>query len=144
MNSLKMSIFALSMSLSMGVMSASAVAATTMDSTTGSEDNLNRPNSSGTPNIQDCSIRNGNDKLLCEQQMQNDPTRSMPNDNSRINRNRNNDGNMIDDRISRDRSDIEITPNNTQSIDPNSGNSNLPPTGSDTNTGTSTGTSSPM
>ena len=138
MNSLKMSIFAVSMSLSMGVMSASAVAATTMDSTTGSEDNLNRPNSSGSPNIQDCSIRNGNDKLLCEQQMQNDPTRSMPNDNARINRNRNNDGNMIDDRISRDRSATDITPNNTQSIDPSSGNSNLPPTD------TGTGTSSPM
>ena len=132
MNSLKISVFAVGMSLSMGVM-----AATTMDSTTGSEDGLNRPNSAGTPNIQDCSIRNGNDKLLCEQQLQNDAARSMPNDNSRINRNRNNDGSMIDDRISRDRSATDITPNNTQSIDPSSGISNPPPTGSDTGTGTS-------
>ena len=132
MNSLKMSVVAVGISLSMGVMAAS-----TMESTTGSEDTLNRPGSRGTPNIQDCSIRNGNDKLLCEQQLQNDATRSMPNDNSRINRNRNNDGNMIDDRISRDRSATDITPNNTQSIDPSSGNSNPPPTGSDTGTGTS-------
>ena len=127
MNSLKISVLAVGMSLSMGVMAAS-----TLDSTTGSEDNLNRPNSSGTRNIQDCSIRNGNDKLLCEQQLQNDSARSMPNDNSRINRNRNNDGNMIDDRISRDRSTTDITPNNTQSIDPSSGNSNPPPTGTGT------------
>ena len=130
MINLKISIFAIGMSLGMGVM-----AATTMESTTGSEDTLNRPGTRGTPNIQDCSIRNGNDKLLCEQQMQNDSARSTPNDNSRINRNRNNDGNMIDDRISRDRSATDITPNNTQSIDPSSGNSNPPPTG--TGTGTS-------
>ena len=132
MNSLKISVFAVGMSLSMGVM-----AATTMDSTTGSEDGLNRPNSAGTPNIQDCSIRNGNDKLLCEQQLQNDAARSMPNDNSRINRNRNNDGNMIDDRISRDRNTMESTPNNSEPLDRNPGNSNPPPTGSDTDTGTS-------
>lgn len=137
MNSLKMSVVAVGISLSMGVMAATTMAASTMESTTGSEDTLNRPGSRGTPNIQDCSIRNGNDKLLCEQQLQNDATRSMPNDNSRINRNRNNDGNMIDDRISRDRSATDITPNNTQSIDPSSGNSNPPPTGSDTGTGTS-------
>lgn len=135
MNGLKMSVFAVGISLSMGVMAATTMAASTMESTTGSEDTLNRPGSRGTPNIQDCSIRNGNDKLLCEQQLQNDATRSMPNDNSRINRNRNNDGNMIDDRISRDRSATDITPNNTQSIDPSSGNSNPPPTG--TGTGTS-------
>ena len=61
----------------------------------------------------------------------------MPNDNSRINRNRNNDGNIIDDRISRDRSAIDITPNNTQSIDPSTRNSNPPPTGTGTGTGTS-------
>ena len=134
MNGLKMSVFAVGISLSMGVMAATTMAASTMESTTGSEDTLNRPGSRGTPNIQDCSIRNGNDKLLCEQQLQNDATRSMPNDNSRINRNRNNDGNMIDDRISRDRSGTDITPNNTQSIDPSSGNSNPPPTGSDTGT----------
>ena len=134
MNSLKMSVFAVGISLSMGVMAATTMAASTMESTTGSEDTLNRPGSRGTPNIQDCSIRNGNDKLLCEQQLQNDAARSMPNDNSRINRNRNNDGNMIDDRISRDRSATDITPNNTQSIDPSSGNSNPPPTGSDTGT----------
>lgn len=139
MNGLKMSVFAVGISLSMGVMAATTMAASTMESTTGSEDTLNRPGSRGTPNIQDCSIRNGNDKLLCEQQLQNDATRSMPNDNSRINRNRNNDGNMIDDRISRDRSATDITPNNTQSIDPSSGNSNPPPT--DTGTGTGTGTS---
>lgn len=132
MNGLKMSVFAVGISLSMGVMAATTMAASTMESTTGSEDTLNRPGSRGTPNIQDCSIRNGNDKLLCEQQLQNDATRSMPNDNSRINRNRNNDGNMIDDRISRDRSATDITPNNTQSIDPSSGNSNPPPTGTGT------------
>lgn len=137
MNGLKMSVFAVGISLSMGVMAATTMAASTMESTTGSEDTLNRPGSRGTPNIQDCSIRNGNDKLLCEQQLQNDATRSMPNDNSRINRNRNNDGNMIDDRISRDRSATDITPNNTQSIDPSSGNSNPPPTGTGTGTGTS-------
>lgn len=141
MNGLKMSVFAVGISLSMGVMAATTMAASTMESTTGSEDTLNRPGSRGTPNIQDCSIRNGNDKLLCEQQLQNDATRSMPNDNSRINRNRNNDGNMIDDRISRDRSATDITPNNTQSIDPSSGNSNPPPTDTDTGTGTGTGTS---
>ena len=134
MNGLKMSVFAVGISLSMGVMAATTMAASTMESTTGSEDTLNRPGSRGTPNIQDCSIRNGNDKLLCEQQLQNDATRSMPNDNSRINRNRNNDGNMIDDKISRDRSATDITPNNTQSIDPSSGNYNPPPTGSDTGT----------
>ena len=132
MNSLKISVLAVGMSLSMGVMAAS-----TLDSTTGSEDNLNRPNSSGTRNIQDCSIRNGNDKLLCEQQLQNDAARSMPNDNSRINRNRNNDGNMIDDRVSRDRNTMESTPNNSEPLDRNSGNSNLPSTGTDTGTGTS-------
>ena len=137
MNSLKMSVVAVGISLSMGVMAATTMAASTMESTTGSEDTLNRPGSRGTPNIQDCSIRNGNDKLLCEQQLQNDATRSMPNDNSRINRNRNNDGNMIDDRISRDRSATDITPNNTQSIDPSSGNSNPPPTDTGTGTGTS-------
>ena len=132
MINLKISIFAIGMSLGMGVM-----AATTMESTTGSEDTLNRPGTRGTPNIQDCSIRNGNDKLLCEQQMQNDSARSTPNDNSRINRNRNNDGNMIDDRVSRDRNTMESTPNNSEPLDRNSGNSNLPSTGTDTGTGTS-------
>ena len=44
---------------------------------------------------------------------------------------------MIDDRISRDRSATDITPNNTQSIDPSSGNSNPPPTDTGTGTGTS-------
>ena len=106
-NNLKMSIFALGMSLSMGV-----VAASTMDSTTGSEDNLNRPNSSGTPNIQDCSIRNGSDRLLCEKEAQNDATRSLPNDNARFNRN--NGSNRIDERKSRDLQSKEMELNNSQ------------------------------
>ena len=109
-NNLKMSIFALGMSLSMGV-----VAASTMDSTTGSEDNLNRPNSSGTPNIQDCSIRNGSDRLLCEKEAQNDATRSLPNDNARFNRN--NGSNRIDERKSRDLQSKEMELNNSQRYD---------------------------
>ena len=95
MNNFKMSVFALGMSLSM-----SGMAAGTMDSGTGSEDNLNRLNSSEPNKMRDCNIRNGNDKLLCEKEMQNDAERSLPNNNSRINRN--NDGNMIDDRKSKD------------------------------------------
>ena len=106
-NNLKMSIFALGMSLSMG-----AVSASTMDSTTGSEDNLNRPNSSATPNIQDCSIRNGSDRLLCEKEAQNDATRSLPNDNARFNRN--SGSNRIDERKSRDLQSKEMELNNSQ------------------------------
>ena len=90
---LKMSIFALGISLSMGVLAES-----TLDSSTGAERDLNRPSTNGSPNIQDCSIRNGNDRLLCERQMQNDAARI--NDNSRINGN--NEGNIVDDSRSRD------------------------------------------
>ena len=109
-NNLKMNIFALGMALSLGV-----VAASTMDSTTGSEDNLNRPNSSATPNIQDCSIRNGSDRLLCEKEAQNDATRSLPNDNARFNRN---DGsNRIGERKSKEMELNNSQRNNSQRYD---------------------------
>lgn len=112
MNSLKLSIFALSMSFSMG-----AMAASTMDSTTGAEDNTNRSNSNSSNSNQarDCSIRNGNDKLLCEKEMQNDADRASPNNNSRINRG--NDGNMIDDRKARDLQSRDRELNNSQRKD---------------------------
>ena len=106
MKSLKMSIFAFGMSLTMGVMAAS-----TMDSTTGSEESLSRPSSSGLPNVRDCGSRTGSDKLLCEKEMQNDTTRSLPNDNARINRN---NGNMIHDRKSRDLQSRDRELNNSQ------------------------------
>lgn len=109
MNSLKMSVFAFAMSLSMG-----AIAADTMDSTTGAEGDLNRPSSNDTNRMQDCSIRNGNDRLLCEKEMRNDTSRSLPNDNSRINRN--NDNNMIDDRKARDTQSIDRELNNSQPL----------------------------
>ena len=106
MKSLKMSIFAFGMCLTMGVMAAS-----TMDSTTGSEENLSGPSSSGLPNVRDCGSRTGSDKLLCEKEMQNDTTRSLPNDNARINRN---NGNMIHDRKSRDLQSRDRELNNSQ------------------------------
>lgn len=109
MNSLKMSVFAFAMSLSMGT-----IAADTMDSTTGAEGDLNRPSSNDTNRMQDCSIRNGNDRLLCEKEMRNDTSRSLPNDNSRINRN--NDNNMIDDRKARDTQSIDRELNNSQPL----------------------------
>lgn len=142
MNSLKLSIFALSMSFSMG-----AMAASTMDSTTGAEDSTNRSNSNSNNSNQarDCSIRNGNDKLLCEKEMQNDADRATPNDNSRINRG--NDGNMIDDRKARDLQsrDRELNnsqrndslPNDSQPRDTTPRNSNPSSSGSD---GSGTGT----
>ena len=111
-NSLKISTFALGMSLSMGV-----VAASTMDSTTGSEDNLNRPYSNGTPNIQDmqdCSLRNGSDRLLCEKEAQNDTARLLSNDNARFNRN---DNNRIHERKSRDLQSKEMELNNAHRYD---------------------------
>lgn len=134
MNIFKTSVFALGMSLSMGVL-----AAGTMDSGTGAEDTLNRPNSSNSNQARDCSIRNGNDKLLCEKEMQNDADRVSPRGNSRINRN--NDSNMIDDRKSRDLQSRDGAPNNakpydtqpkdTQPRDTTPRNSNPPSSGSD-------------
>lgn len=131
MNIFKMSVFAVGMSLSMGVL-----AAGTMDSGTGAEDTLNRlnSNSSNSNQARDCSIRNGNDKLLCEKEMQNDADRASPRDNSRINRN--NDGNMIDDRKSRDLQSRDGAPNNpkpydTQPRDTTPRNSNPSSSGSD-------------
>ena len=128
MNSLKMSVFAFAMSISMA-----AVAASTMDSTTGAEGDLNRPSSNEANRMQDCSIRNGNDRLLCEKEMRNDTSRSLRNDNSRINRN--NDGNMIDYRKSRDTQSIDREINNSQPLGSTLGdvplNSNPSTSGSD-------------
>ena len=100
MNRLKLSIFTLGLSLSFGVLPVNTMAESTLDSTTGAERDFNRPSTNGSPNIQDCNIRNGNDRLLCERQMQNDAARVRPNDNSRINGN--NQDNMIDESRSRD------------------------------------------
>ena len=142
MNSLKMSVFAIGIFLSAGVIAGAANAGGTntggtMDSGTGAERDLNRPSSNDTNRVQDCSIRNGNDKLLCEKELQNDAARARPNDNSRINRN--NDGNMIDDRKALDAQSRESEINNSQPLGSSAGdvplNSNPSPTGTD-NSGT--------
>lgn len=132
MNSLKMRVFAIAIFFSAG-----AIAGNTMDSGTGAERDLNRPSSNDTNRVQDCSIRNGNDRLLCEKELQNDAARARPNDSSRINRN--NDNNMIDDRKSRDLQSKDKSLNNSQPLGSSFGdvplNSNPSSTGSD-NSGT--------
>ena len=137
MNSLKMSVFAIGIFLSAGAIAGGTNAGGTMDSGTGSERDLNRPSSNDTNRVQDCSIRNGNDKLLCEKELQNDAARARPNDNSRINRN--NDGNMIDDRKARDTQSRDSELNNSQPLGSSAGdvplNSNPSATGTD-NSGT--------
>lgn len=132
MNSLKMRVFAIAIFFSAG-----AIAGNTMDSGTGAERDLNRPSSNDTNRVQDCSIRNGNDRLLCEKELQNDAARARPNDSSRINRN--NDNNMINDRKSRDLQSKDKSLNNSQPLGSSFGdvplNSNPSSTGSD-NSGT--------
>ncbi len=84
MDSLKLSVFTLAMSLSMSVL-----AADTTDNTKGSDRNLNSNNPNDLIRMQDCLGKNGNNKILCESEMQNDKTRSMNNENSRLNQSRN-------------------------------------------------------
>lgn len=80
MNRLKISTFKLTMSLSIGVMAADST-----NNTIGSDRDLNGNNSRESIKMQEYVGKNEDDKILCEQEVQNDKTRNMSNENSRLN-----------------------------------------------------------
>ena len=75
MNSLKMSVFTLALSFSMGAMAA---------------DNIDRNSEKDSifDSSRDCMALTGADRAMCETEMKSDSTDSKANENSRINRNR--------------------------------------------------------
>ena len=107
MNSLKMSVFTLALSFSMGVMVA---------------DNIDRNSEKDSifDNPRDCMGFTGADRALCETEMKSDSTDSKANQNSRINRNRST--NMRDGVKSRNLNtrDLQFIHNQDKAIKPSS------------------------
>lgn len=83
MNNFEMAIFALGMNLSMGTQ-----AADTNNDSIRIDRNTNGPKPAETIKMRDCPARTGNEKALCNKETLNGTSTTMPNENIRINRNR--------------------------------------------------------
>ena len=101
MHSLQVSIFALALSVSLGVQAADNV-----DRSAERDRSLNAP---------DCMGLTGADRALCDNEMNNNRTNSKANDSSRINRNRGT--NMRDDVRARELNNKDLNTRDLQSID---------------------------
>jgi hypothetical protein len=108
MNSLKVGVFALALSFSMGVLA---------------EDNIDRntEKDKSMNNRHDCMELTGADNASCDQEMHNNNTNSKANDNSRINRKRSN--NTRDDARSQDSNNKDSNNRDLQSIENSTGSS---------------------
>ncbi len=84
MNNFKLSFFTAAMSLSMYTM-----AADTNGNSIRVDRNTDSNNSNESMEMRDCIDKSGNDKAACDKKMAKDRAESVPNQNSRLNRNKN-------------------------------------------------------
>lgn len=120
MNHIKLSVFTLFLSFSLGLFSLGVTAADKTKGMSDTDKDLNRPSQNDTIKLRDCSSRIGSDKVFCEKENKSGKANSMSNAMSKDSRN----NTLRDDLRARDLNNRDLNDRGLNNRNPNNNSRN--------------------